>query len=435
MSKTNLQRAKGVRDFGPAEKIERDRIIGIMKQVFESFGFSPIETPIIERYDTFASKYAQGQESDAMKESFKFTDQGKRDLVLRNDFTVPLSRFVAMNSDLPMPFKRYQMGQIFRDGPIKLGRYREFWQCDVDIVGRTNIADDAEVIQVILSLFDQLELDVEVVVNNRKIINAVLSQNNIPEKIREDFIISLDKIEKIGIDAVKEELEKKGITEKATTQILSDLGWQAKDNQARIKKLNELIEDKSGLEEMSNLLYLLNDPREVRFLPSLARGLAYYTGTVFEVVLKDQSKLSSSLAGGGRYDKMMAEFTGNKDLGGVGVGFGLETIFDAISLMSKGEEKQTMTQVYIVPLGADELKASMKVANRLREQGLNVDVDKLERKPQKKMKYANELKIPYVAVIGGDELNADSVMLKNMESGEQELVKVDEVKLKIQKYS
>src|SRR3989339_1022720 len=174
MSESLLQRAKGVRDFGPEEKIERDRIVESLKQVFESFGFSPIETPIIERYELFASKFGQGDQSDSMKESFKLKDQGLRDLVLRNEFTIPFARYVGMNPNLRMPFKRYQIGQVFRDGPIKLGRYREFWQCDVDVVGAKSVLFEVEMIKLIQEAFRELKLEVVIKINNRKILNGIL---------------------------------------------------------------------------------------------------------------------------------------------------------------------------------------------------------------------------------------------------------------------
>ncbi|HCC23126.1 TPA: histidine--tRNA ligase [Candidatus Falkowbacteria bacterium] len=433
MSKSNLQRAKGVRDFGPAEKIERDRIIETMKKVFESFGFSPIETPIIERYETFASKFAQGEQSDAMKESFKFKDQGRRDLVLRNDFTVPLSRFVSMNSDLPMPFKRYQMGQIFRDGPLKLGRYREFWQCDVDIVGEPNFIDDVEILVVIQSIFKALNLDVTIKLNNRKLLGALLDYYKISKEAQTEFIISLDKIDKIGKTGVLAELKTKNIdasSSESLIDLLSELSVSDITNEEKINKLAGLDGfNSSALEELTQTLAMINQ-NNISFIPNLARGLAYYTGNVFEVFLTDQSKLSSSLAGGGRYDAMMAEFTG-LNLGGVGVGFGLETIFDALNLVGSEPNRQTVTNIYVIPLGQNELKPAMEIASRIRQQGFNVDVDKLDRKMKKKMEYANKLNIPYVAVVGSDELASDSVMLKNMDTGEQKLIKVDNLSTEV----
>src|SRR3989339_656557 len=176
MQNEALQRAKGVRDFGPAEKIARDKLIQTLRSVFELYGYNPIETPVMERYELFASKYGIGQESDAMRETFKLKDQGLRDLVLRTEFTVPFARFVGMNPQLKMPFKRYQIGKVFRDGPIKLGRYREFYQCDVDVVGVSNPAVDAELVKLINTVFSKLNLEVVIKTNNRNVLNAILSK-------------------------------------------------------------------------------------------------------------------------------------------------------------------------------------------------------------------------------------------------------------------
>src|SRR3989339_1598198 len=198
MQNEALQRAKGVRDFGPAEKIARDKLVETLKTVFEAFGYNPIETPVLERYELFASKFGIGQESDAMRETFKLKDQGDRELVLRTEFTVPFSRFVGMNPQLRKPFKRYQMGTVFRDGPIKLGRYREFWQCDVDVVGGGNPAIDAEILQLAQKVFAKLGFEVEIRINNRKILNGILQYAGVSAEAELSAIIAIDKLDKIG---------------------------------------------------------------------------------------------------------------------------------------------------------------------------------------------------------------------------------------------
>lgn len=184
MKSNILQLAKGARDFLPEEKIAREKIIDIFKNTFEIFGYSPIETPILERCSLFSFKYIQGEETDILKESFKLKDNGQRELILRSEFTIPLARFIGMNQNLKMPFKRYQIGQIFRDGPIKLGRYREFWQCDADVVGVKNEMIDAEIIELALEIFKKLNLDIEIKINNRKILNAILDQIEISQKCK-----------------------------------------------------------------------------------------------------------------------------------------------------------------------------------------------------------------------------------------------------------
>ncbi|MEK7159118.1 MAG: ATP phosphoribosyltransferase regulatory subunit, partial [Patescibacteria group bacterium] len=210
MQREALQRARGVRDFGPEEKIARDKIVETLKTVFEAFGYNPIETPILERYELFASKFGIGQESDAMRETFKLKDQGDRDLVLRTEFTVPFSRFVGMNPQLKKPFKRYQIGQVFRDGPLKLGRYREFYQCDVDVVGVSDPIIDAEILQLTDEVFTKLGLETEIFINNRKILNGILDACGVAKDDQNSVIISIDKLAKLGADGVSKELAGKG---------------------------------------------------------------------------------------------------------------------------------------------------------------------------------------------------------------------------------
>jgi len=425
MKKDILQMAKGTRDFGSEDKMLRNRITDLMGQVFESFGYRPIETPIIERYDLFASKFGQGEQSDSMKETFKLTDQGERSLVLRNEFTVPLARYVGSNPNLKMPFKRYQMGQIFRDGPIKLGRYREFWQCDIDIVGNKNVSADAEILMAAQVIFKELELDVSIYLNNRKILNAVLNKFDVPAELQDDVIISIDKLDKIGVDGVIDELKEKKIeTGRELLELLSFAG----SNEEKIKKLQEVIGENDGLEEIQKVLDLMPDNTNVVFQPSLARGLVYYTGNVFEIALKDQSKIKSSLAGGGRYDEMIGGFVGSKEgIPAVGIGIGLETIMDAIKLKDDIALIKTYTNIFVIPMGEENLKASIKIADDIRVLGYNVDIDLMNRKVKKNFDYANDMQIPYVVVIGSDEVKNGKITIKNMETGQQETIEIQSI--------
>lgn len=417
-TKTMLQRAKGMRDFTPKEVFKRQEIIRKLQEVFESFGYNPLETPIIERYDLFASKFSQGKESDAMMEAFKFKDQGNRDLILRTEFTVSLGRFVGMNLDMKMPFKRYQIGQIFRDGPIKTGRYREFWQCDADIVGSKNMLADAEIIQIAKIVFQKLNLDVEIRINNRKILNRILEIAGVTEDLREPVIISIDKLDKIGVGGVEKELLAKKINGILIKKILDFVNISGK-NEEKIEKLEKILGESKGLEEIKETMSYLPCQDDVVFLPSLARGLAYYTGNVFEVFLKNKDKFSSSLAGGGRFDKMIGGFLqSNKEYPAVGISFGLETIFDAYNL-DKKEQKNNVVKVFVIPIGRAATKEVFLISKELREAGINADMDLMARNLRKNLAYVSNLKIKYALLVGEKEIKSQTVVLRNMETGEQ----------------
>lgn len=420
--------AKGVRDFGPEEKIERDRIVQILKRVFESFGYNPIETPVLERYELFASKYGIGMDSDAMRETFKLKDQGGRDLVLRTEFTVPFSRFVAMNPQLRKPFKRYQMGTVFRDGPIKLGRYREFWQCDVDVVGVGNPAIDAEILQLAQEAFSQLGLEVEIRINNRKILNGILQYAGVSAEAELSAIIAIDKLDKIGPEGVKTELQKRGVADKSIDTIVELITIQGSNNDI-ITKLRAKLGDNEGLREVERTIRYVVDDENILVLPSLARGLAYYTGNVFEVYLKNRATLSSSVGAGGRYDEMIAGFLkSNQPYPAVGISFGLETIFDAIKLLKQdGQSPKSVVQVYISPFSQEYIPKAMEIAAALRRATVRVDVDYLSRKLKKNLEHASVYQIPWVVILGDNEIEQEKVMLRNMRTGEQALLAMDEV--------
>lgn len=426
-----LQRAKGTRDLPPSTMMKRQMIIKILQKIFEAYGYNPLETPIIERYDLFASKFSQGNESDAMKETFKLIDQGKRALVLRNEFTVPLGRFVAMNPNLKMPFKRYQMGPVFRDGPIKFGRYREFWQCDVDIVGAKSMLADAEIIQLTQTIFSRLNIDAEIRINNRKILNNLLNLANISEDLKNSAVITIDKLDRIGIDGVKEELLNKNIKKGSISKILDFIRISG-NNEERLKQLEDILGKNIGIEEIKATISYLSNQKNVVLSPFMVRGLAYYTGNIFEVYSKND-KLSFSLAGGGRYDKMIGGFLQNeKDYPAVGIAFGLETIFDVMSLNSE-KTKNSIADIFIVPVGEKMIKEAFRVASQLRDSGINTDIDLLDQSLIKNLKYVNELSIRYVLLIGEDEIRRRIVRLKNMETGEQIDIKREELVSELKK--
>jgi len=409
-----LQNAKGTKDIPPEEKIIKQKIVDTLKEVFELYGFNPLETPLLERYETISAKYAGGAE--ILKETFKLKDQGGRQLALRYDLTVPFSRFVGMNPNLKMPFKRYQIGRVFRDGPIKLGRYREFWQCDVDVVGAKSMKADAECLMIAKEAFKRLKLDVIITVNNRKILDSMLEYAGVPKGKRTTTILSIDKLKKFGEQSVKEELIEKGLEKESIAKIINLISIKG-DNQEKIKAL-EVLENKEGLEEIKQVLSYV----EVEFDPSLARGLAYYTGTIFEIFLKD-SKIKSAITAGGRYDNMIPAFLETeKEYPAVGISFGLDVIKDA---MKDETSKKTVTKLFIIPIGT--FKQALEITQKLRSNGINTDIDLNDRGPSKNMKYANALKIPYVIFIGEEELKSKKFKLKDMNSGEEQELSIDEI--------
>src|SRR3989338_9221421 len=291
-----LELAKGVRDIPPEEKILKDKVLEIIKRAFQLSGFVPLETPTIERYETLAAKFGSGQESDALKETFKLKDQGGRKLGLRFELTTSLARFVANNPALKLPFKRYEFGRVFRDGPIKLGRYREFWQCDGDIIGSNSMLADAECIAIIDSVFRKLEFAAVTKINNRKILNGILSQAGITKP--KDALIAIDKLDKIGVEGVSAELKKKGYPDKQVNGVFKLLSPGI--SLAELKTKLSGPEGKQGVDELSELIgYLKQMKIKYQFDVTLARGQAYYTGTVIESYLKNSS-ITSSIAGGGR---------------------------------------------------------------------------------------------------------------------------------------
>lgn len=429
---TDLQLARGVNDVSPSEKILTNEVMQTIKETFERYGFAPLETPILERYETLAAKFAAGEASDALKEIFKLKDQGDRDLGLRFDLTVPLARFMAMNPTLKMPFKRYEMGIVFRDGPIKLGRTRQFWQCDVDIVGSSSMLAEAEILAVVQSVFKKLNFDVVIKVNSRKVLNGLLQQAGITEK--EKALITLDKLDKIGVEGVSKELQERGCSKKQIEGIFAIIrkGISLQELQQKITA----EEGKTGLAELEELFGYLKVLKinAVQFDISLTRGLAYYTGTVFEAFLKNSS-ITSSLAGGGRYDNMIGQFLGgNREVPALGISFGLVPIAEALKEKKKLEqkmlsEKKTLTQVLVIPINT--VNESLQIAQQLREAGICTDFAIAKKGVTKNIEYAAALGIPYLVIIGEDELKKKKVLLKEMSSGTEQLLDVKEVVKKV----
>jgi histidyl-tRNA synthetase len=404
-----LENTKGTRDIYPQEKIVREKVIAKLKTVFEKYGFSPLETPIIEKLDVLTAKAGAGEESDASKEIFKVSDQGGRDLGLRFDLTVPFARFIGMNPTLKMPFKRYQVEPVFRDGPIKLGRYRQFWQCDVDVVGSKNMITDAEILSLALDVFKELELDAYLEVNNRKILKGIIGVCGIEEEKSESVIITIDKLKKIGREGVIKELSEKNISKESSEKLVDAFNLEG-SNEEKITKLKELLKNNEGLKELEEMLsYLSKEQKEkINFNISLARGLSYYTGTIFEGFMK-KSKITSSICGGGRYDELVSKLLGSKkEYPCIGISFGLDVIADVMKLEGKITEQKTTAKVFVVPIKTE--KECFEICKELRDSGINADMDQLSRSISKNLDYADKYQIPYVLIVGSRELEEESLI-------------------------
>jgi histidyl-tRNA synthetase len=419
-----LDNAKGTRDFNPEEKILRGKILNLLKETCENYGFNPIETPIIEKYETLAAKFAAGEDSDALTEIFKLSDQGKRKLGLRFDLTVPFSRYIAMNKGLKMPFKKYITGEVFRDGPIKTGRYRQFTQFDPDIVGCKSMIADAEILALADSVFSKLDFKYEIELNNRKILDGVLFDAKINEKDFFSVTVSIDKIKKIGKEGVLKELKEKGF--KNLKNVLDLLSIE-KNNSLTLQKLKKGIKSEigqEGIKEMEEIFDYLKSlkVKKIKFDPSLARGLAYYTGPIFEIFLTD-SKITSSAAGGGRYDKLIGNYLGtNEIIPATGISFGIEVLIEAMRQKGKISQK-SVTKVFVIPIKTQN--ESLKIVRELRESGINTDVDLLNRGISKNLQFANYYEIPYVLLIGQKEIKQNKVTLRDMKTGKEELVSIE----------
>jgi len=427
MKKIEVMNAKGVRDFLPVDAILRKEITEKLREVFEKYGFSPLETPAIERIEILSAKFAGG--SEILKEMFKVEDQGGRELALRYDLTVPLAKVVAMNPNLPKPFKRYQIQPVWRDGPIKLGRYREFMQCDVDIVGVKSMIADAEILAIAKEVFDALDIDVIIKVNSRKLMEGVLDFVGIKEN-KMEAILSIDKLNKIGIDGVKRELEEKGFEKTSIEKLMKVLQIKG-SNKSVLENLEKMIkseEGKQGIKELKELCdYCETMDVKITIDISLARGLEYYTGPVFEVYAKN-SKITSSLAGGGRYDKMIGMFIGKGEYPATGISFGLEPIFEVMKT-KKESLRKTTTEVFVIPIATS--KEALKITTMLRKEGVKAEIDLMDRNISANLSYANSLGIPFVLFIGKKELEQGKIKLRNMKTGEEKLLKPEEVKKEI----
>ncbi len=413
---------KGFRDFLPAQARKRGAVVQTLKECFGLYGFEPLETPAIERFEVLSMKFAGGEQ--IFKEMYFFEDQGKRKLALRYDLTVPLCRVIAENPRLPMPFKRYQIQPVWRDGPTKLGRYREFVQCDADIVGAEGPQVEAELLLLALSAFEKLGLDVEVRVSNRKFLNGLVEACGVPAELRDGAILSLDKLEKVGAQAVEQELCERGIAADAAKRLLAECC--RKDERKKLMDYFSSVvssaEGNAGLSELSALFALLDsagaDGDKILFAPSLARGLNYYTGTVFEVFLRDSKKISSSLAAGGRYRNTIFGCVNSTEcLPSSGISFGLDVICDALESEGKNSTELPPARVFIIPIKT--VAESIKIAEEFRKAGVPAAMDLAEKNVGKNLEYAAKAGFPFAVLVGKNELDKGVVTLRDLKTGEQ----------------
>ncbi len=420
--------AKGTRDIVPEEAILFQEIQDIFKKNFELFGFNPLQTPTLELFETLSSKYTGGAE--ILKETFQLSDQGQRKLGLRYDLTVPFSRFVAMNPQLKMPFKRYQIGSVFRDGPVGSNRLREFTQCDCDVVGTKSIVADAECVQLFLQAFAALGLDVEVRVNNRKILDAMMNTLQISLDKRSSVILAIDKLDKKSRKDVEEEIYTLGVKKDVVAKLFELLNLQGSNTKILDGIAAFVGKDAEGVVEMRELLSYCSQ-KNVLFVPSLARGLAYYTGSIFEVYAPGTS-VTSAIGSGGRYDKMIGSLLGStQEYPAVGCSFGLDRIMAVVAEKRKQRVK-SVVKVFVIPIGLS-LDKVWPVVMELREKGVATDMYFAAKSVSKGLDFANAYKIPYVLLIGEDELKKKKVKLKDMNSGKEEMLSVKDVVKRVKK--
>ncbi|MFE8697608.1 histidine--tRNA ligase [Cytobacillus sp. FJAT-53684] len=419
MRKMNYQNVKGTQDYLPnAEKVRKE-ITKILEYTFVQYGCKPLETPILNYTELLASKYGGG--SEILEEMYTLSDRGGRDLALRYDLTIPFAKVVAMNPTLRMPFKRYEIGKVFRDGPIKTGRFREFTQCDVDLVGVESQIAEAELMKMALDAFNKLDLAVTIQYNNRKLLTGMLEFFETDKKLINNVVLILDKLEKVGVKSVISELNGLGLAKspiKLIEQFLIDKNNISYSYFERASKQNELVKQGLGeLRELDTYLEYLDIKGECVFNPFLARGLEIYTGTIYEIFLLDQS-IKSSIGSGGRYDNAIGGLLGTDEtFSTVGISFGLDVIYSAITSLNKCIFEQLKVDFYIIPMNTK--KESLLLASYLRNKGYNVELELSDKKIGKALDKANKENIRNVIIIGEDEVNNNQFIIKDMISGEE----------------
>ncbi|MBP5524216.1 MAG: histidine--tRNA ligase [Paludibacteraceae bacterium] len=440
---------KGTRDFSPIEMARRNYIFDTIKSVFRLYGFSQIETPAMENLSTLMGKY--GDEGDKLL--FKILNSGDflagvdkselesansvkvlkhiSDKGLRYDLTVPFARYVVMNrGNLSFPFKRFQIQPVWRADKPQKGRYREFYQCDVDVVGSDSLLNEVELIQIVDEVYRRLKINVVLKINNRKILSGIAEVIGESDKLV-DITVAIDKLDKIGVDNVNAELREKGVSE-AGIEKLQPIINMTGSNDDKLNVIADVLKSSEiglkGVEELRTILRyvkMLNVATEVEIDLTLARGLNYYTGAIFEVKAKDV--VIGSITGGGRYDNLTGVF-GLDGMSGVGISFGADRIYDVLNQLDLyPQELLASTQILFATFGENEFNYALNLLKEVRDNGISAEIYPEPVKMKKQMSYADNKSIPYVAIVGETEMAENKVMLKNMVTGEQQLVGVAEV--------
>lgn len=417
-------RVKGTRDFGPEDMLLRRKVVSIIQKIYEKRGFVPLETPAMEKWEVLSAKGAGGEE--LLKETYNFEDLGGRRIGLRYDLTVPLIRYVSMNPNLPMPFKRYQYGPVWRYEESKPGRYREFYQFDIDTVGASSMAADAECIATVIEALNALEAgEFRIRINSRKLVEGVLNYLGInSEGEVMGAMRTIDKIQKISKEDIYKEFKAYKISAEQAERIVNSLSriGEIKPEILEMKKdlpKNEKISaGLAELEELEKYLEAFGVLKRCIFDASLVRGIGYYTGNVFEAALEGRN--SGSIAGGGRYDKVIGLFLG-KDIPAVGFSIGIERILDILKGKSKPEP---LTDIFVAVVSQDILPEAIKLSEKLRAKGKNVQFDLMGRNFSNQLKFADKIGAKEVWILGPRDMPRGEAVVKDMKSGKERREKI-----------
>ena len=410
---------RGMRDFNTAEAIARREVLAVVEEIFRRFGFSTIETPALENLNVLYAK-TYGEESG--KEIFKIEGE---DAALRYDFTVPLARFIAMNKDTPLPFKRYQIGPIWRKDEPQRMRYREFLQADIDIVGSSELISDAEVIAVAAQVLDELGVSgYKILINDRIILNGVLSFFGVPKEKNVEAVRLIDKLPKVGNEEVIKGLVGLGVKQENARSLIEFI-IKEEDNDEKLNRVEANIgikEEINKLRELIRLIELYKVKGDIVIDLSLARGFDYYTSFVWEFIVYDENgKRLPTIVAGGRYDNLIGIFL-NQQIPATGISIGIDRIMNVIG---SSEETKSYARVYVASIG-NVLDYSLYVANTLRAAGINTDINVTKRNIAKQLEYANAMRFRYVVIIGEREQSSNKLKLRDMISGNEELLDIEE---------
>ena len=417
---------KGFRDFLPDKKIIRQQIIDHIRSIFETYGFVPLETPCLEYAETLEGKY--GEEGDRL--IYKFLDRGGRAVALRYDLTIPLCRVISMYPELVKPFKCYQIAPVWRADKPQKGRFREFYQCDIDIIGTTSVLADAELMSIMYAVLTKLGItNFTIHINHRKLLNAIAVTAGIRDNEVTTFLRSLDKLDKVGKETVTGELKEKGISagsiERALA-IIEEAGTSG-NHKTFLEKIGSLIKGTAGGEQGVAELMIIREVLEAQGIPehcycfdlSLARGLDYYTGPVFET--RVETPKVGSITGGGRYDNLIGMFC-KTPYPATGTSFGLERLIAVLEEMAGQDTRQSKTQVLVALFDKSLLAETVRLSKMLRDAGINTEIYFEADKLKKQLTYASNKSIPLVVILGSDEFKNKTVALRNMQLGQQEII-------------